>query len=140
SPRQRAELAPVRGKLADGSGFEIIDFEISQTPEQFMGGAGLYGTAGDYLKFLQMLLNEGNAAHGRVLKPETVALMFENHIGDIEFPEMRTVLPALSVDVRLFPGVTKKWSLCGLTNLEDMPGHRRAGSQFWGGLASSYFW
>ena len=139
SPRQRAELVPVRGKRA-GGGFDTLDFEISQTPEQYMGGAGLYASTGDYLKFLQMFLNRGMGANGRVLKPETVELMFSNHIGEIEIPVMKTVLPALSVDVHLLPGERKKWSLCGLTNLDDIPGRRRAGSQFWGGLGCSYFW
>jgi methyl acetate hydrolase len=32
SPRQRAELVPVRGKRA-GGGFDTFDFEIAQTPE-----------------------------------------------------------------------------------------------------------
>ncbi len=139
SPKMREELVPVRGKRAEG-GFNVLDFEISQTPEQYMGGAGLYASAGDYLKFLQMFLNGGIGPNGRVLKPETVARMFRNHIGDIEIPVMKTVLPALSVDVHLLPGQRKKWSLMGLTNLDDIPGRRRAGSQFWGGLGCSYFW
>jgi len=139
SPRQRAELVPVRGKRA-GGGFETLQFEISQTPEQYMGGAGLYASTGDYLKLLQMFLNHGMGVNGRVLKPETVELMFRNHIGDIEIPVMKTVLPALSADVRLLPGQRKKWSLCGLTNLDDIPGRRRAGSQSWAGLGCSYFW
>lgn len=139
SPRQREELVPVRSK--DGVGrYRVLDFEISQTPEQYMGGAGLYASAGDYLKFLQMLLNRGDAANGRVLKPETVELMFRNHIGDIEIPDMLTVLPALSADVHLLPGIQKKWSLCALTNMTDIPGRRSAGSQFWAGLGCSYFW
>ena len=139
SPRQRERIVPVRGKKGTAE-FEVIDFEISQTPEQYMGGAGLYSTAGDYMKFLQMLLNRGEAPNGRVLRPETVELMFQNHIGEIELPIMKTSLPDLSVDVDLLPGVPKKWSLCALTNLADLPGRRSAGSQFWGGLACSYFW
>lgn len=139
SPMMREELVPVRGKR-EGGGFDTLDFEISQTPEQYMGGAGLYASTGDYLKFLQMLLNRGQGANGRVLKPETVDLMRRNHIGEIEIPLMKTVLPALSVDVSLLPGRRRKWSLMGLTNLDDIPGRRRAGSQFWGGLGCSYFW
>ncbi len=49
--------------------FRTLDFEISQTPEQYMGGAGLYASAGDYLKFLQMLLNRGAGTHGRCSSP-----------------------------------------------------------------------
>lgn len=139
SPKMREELVPVRGKR-EGGAFDTLDFEISQTPEQYMGGAGLYGSTEDYLKFLQMFLNGGMGANGRVLKPETVGLMFQNHIGDIDIPVMKTVLPALSVDVHLLPGQRKKWGLAGLVNLDDIPGRRRANSMFWGGLGSTYFW
>lgn len=139
SPRQRERLVPVRGKAGRGD-FSVLDFQISQEPEQYMGGAGLYGTAGDYLKFLQMFLNRGAGKNGRVLKPETVELMYRNHIGDIELPVMKTVIPAVSADVDLWPGTRKKWSLCALTNLDGLPGRRSAGSQFWAGLGCSYFW
>jgi methyl acetate hydrolase len=138
-PRQLAELVPVRGKRRRGD-IKVLDFQISQTPEMYMAGAGLYGTAGDYFKFLQMLLNKGAARNGRVLKPETVALMFRNHIGDITLPTLKTVIPAVSADLVLDNPAGSKWSLCAHTNLVDIPGRRRAGSQFWAGLGSSYFW
>lgn len=138
-PRQLAQEVPVRGKVKRGE-INVLEFKISQEPEMYMAGAGLYGTAGDYFRFLRMLLNKGDAPNGRVLKPETVALMFRNHIGDIKLPVMRTVIPPVSADLDLDQPHGNKWSLCGLTNMVDMPGRRRAGSQFWGGLGSSYFW
>ena len=50
-----------------------------------MGGGGLYSTAGDYLKFVRMMLNQGKSDGGQaVLKPETVALMSKNAMGDFE--------------------------------------------------------
>ncbi|MDB5579706.1 MAG: serine hydrolase [Bradyrhizobium sp.] len=45
------------------------------------GGAGLASTAGDYARFLQMLLNRGTLDGRRYLKPETVALMTSDQIG-----------------------------------------------------------
>ena len=44
------------------------------------GGGGLLSTAGDYLRFAQMLLNGGELDGHRVLKRETVALMMQNHL------------------------------------------------------------
>ena len=38
-----------------------MELEIPQEPEFEMGGGGLYGTAGDYLKFVRMILNQGKA-------------------------------------------------------------------------------
>jgi CubicO group peptidase (beta-lactamase class C family) len=45
------------------------------------GGAGLVSTAGDYARFLQMLLNGGELDGKRYLKPKTVALMTSDQIG-----------------------------------------------------------
>src|SRR5215470_2615628 len=57
------------GKLAP------LPFELEQNPEFHMGGGGLYGTAGDYIKFCQMILNKGTGNGNQVLKPETIAIM-----------------------------------------------------------------
>jgi CubicO group peptidase (beta-lactamase class C family) len=45
------------------------------------GGAGMSGTIGDYARFLQMLLNEGELDGARVLKAETVRQMTQNATG-----------------------------------------------------------
>ena len=46
----------------------------------FSGGGGLVGTAIDYLRFAQMLLNDGEIDGVRILKADTVALMSRNHL------------------------------------------------------------
>lgn len=139
SPERRARLVPVHRRDRDG-GWVHTGFAMEQAPEFFSGGAGLYGTVGDYVRFLRMLLNDGAAAGGRVLKPETVDLLFANHTGSREWPGMKTAVSALSNDVDFLPGQPKRWSLGFLRNEEDVPGRRRAGSGFWAGLANSYFW
>lgn len=45
------------------------------------GGAGMVSTAGDYTRFLQMLLNRGQLDGVRILAPHTVALMTADHLG-----------------------------------------------------------
>ena len=49
----------------------------------FSGGAGLSSTIDDYAVFLQMLLNNGTYNGRRLLKPATVALITQNHIGEL---------------------------------------------------------
>lgn len=44
----------------------------------FSGGAGLLSTAGDYARFLQMLLDGGALGGVRILGPRTIALMTTN--------------------------------------------------------------
>jgi len=46
------------------------------------GGGGLISTAGDYLRFAQMLENGGSLEGKRILSPVTVALMGSNHVPD----------------------------------------------------------
>jgi CubicO group peptidase (beta-lactamase class C family) len=45
------------------------------------GGAGMDGTAGDYARFAEMLLEGGSLDGKGYLKPETVASMTSDHIG-----------------------------------------------------------
>jgi CubicO group peptidase (beta-lactamase class C family) len=41
------------------------------------------GSTHDYARFCQMMLNKGEIGGKRILKPETVKLMTENHIGGL---------------------------------------------------------
>ena len=106
----------------------------------FLGGGGLYGTASDYMRFLSMLLRGGTLDGARILRPETVAAMGQNQIGDVLVGKLTAALPALSNDVELYPGMPKKWGLSFLINTQDVPGRRRAGSLAWAGLRNTYFW
>ena len=49
----------------------------------FSGSGGLVSTARDYLRFQQMILNEGQLNGVRILAPSTVSLMLENHTGNL---------------------------------------------------------
>lgn len=50
------------------------------------GGAasGLFSTLHDMTRFTQMLANRGDLGGRRVLKPETVDFMMQNHVGDMK--------------------------------------------------------
>ena len=54
---QRKRLVGMHARTPDG--LVPIPFELEQNPEFHMGGGGLYGTAADYIKFTQMILNKG---------------------------------------------------------------------------------
>src|SRR5215204_4773486 len=141
-PDQRTRLVSVHARKPDGS-LEPIEFGVPQDPEFFMGGGGLYGTARDYLAFLQMLMNGGKFNEVQVLRPETVALMSKNHIGDLNVGILKTTAPDASRDVDLpgmFPGQDLKWGLSFLINNKQGPAGRSAGSLSWAGLANTYFW
>jgi methyl acetate hydrolase len=139
SPEQRERQASVHQRQGDGS-LAPQPLETPFTPEFYAGGGGLYSTAPDYLIFLQMLLNQGSHNGARILKPETVALMGQNHIGDLEAGILKTQLPMRSNDVDLFPGISLKWGLAYMINVQPGPNGRSAGSLTWAGLYNTYFW
>ena len=139
SAAQRARLSGVHQRGADGA-LAPIPFELPQEPEFFMGGGGLYSTAGDYLAFAQAIMRGGAAGGARILRPETVDLMARSHIGNLTIGTFKTANAGLSADVDLFPGQRKGWGLSFLINEETAPTGRSAGSLAWAGLANTYFW
>jgi methyl acetate hydrolase len=137
---RRARLTAMHARRENGA-LGPIPFEIPQEPEFEMGGGGLYGTAADYLAFARLFLDEGRAADGRrVLKPETVRLMLQNAIGDLNVRLLKTAAPAYSNDAEFFPGMVKKWGLGFMISTGRVPGGRSAGSLAWAGLGNTYFW
>jgi len=87
-----------------------------------------------------MLLHGGSFEGARLLRPETVALMGENHIGGLPAGILKTCAPELSNDVDFFPGAKLRWGLGYMLNMEPGPNGRSAGTVSWAGLANSYYW
>ena len=75
-----------------------------------------------------------------MLKPETVALMGQNAIGNLNVVTLKTALPAVSYDADFFPGMVQKWGLTFDINTEPGPNGRSAGSLCWAGAFNTYFW
>lgn len=135
---QRLRLAGRHARTPDG-GLAEAPAEPADA-EYVSGGGGCYATGRDYLAFLQMLLNGGRTGTVAVLRPETVALMAQNHIGALTVGPLITTNPARSADIDFFPGITKQWGLSFLINTEDVPGGRGAGSLAWAGIENTHFW
>jgi methyl acetate hydrolase len=138
-PSQRQRLVAMHGREPDGS-LAPIPFELEQDPEFHMGGGGLYGTAGDYIKFTRMILNKGRGNGHQVLKPETVAMMGQNQIGELTMTRMTSAVAFATNDVDLYPDMVKKWGLSFLITTETTPEGRSPGSLAWAGLANTYYW
>src|ERR1700710_1683668 len=139
SEAQRQRLVAMHARGPDGA-LAPIPFELEQEPEFHMGGGGLYGAAADYIKFTRMILNKGQGNGNQVLKPETVATMSQNHIGDLTMGKMTSAVAFATNDVDLYPGMDKKWGLSFMINTAKTPEGRSAGSLAWAGLANTYYW
>jgi methyl acetate hydrolase len=138
SPEMRSRLAGTHLRGPDGK-LAPFAFELPQEPEFEMGGGGLYGTVGDYLRFVRMILNGGQLDGERVLKPETVASLSLNHMGNCRVGLLKAAIP-LTNDAEFFPGVQKSWSLAFQINHEPVFTGRPAGGLMWAGLANSFYW
>ena len=107
----------------------IIDFGKPQT--FFAGGHGLVSTAGDYLRFAQMLANGGELEGARILGPRTVEYMTSNHV-NAQIDKGPTFLPG--------PGYG--FGLGFATRIDrgqsEWPGS--PGDFYWAGYAGTYFW
>ena len=110
-------------------------------PKSFNGGGGLYSTAADYIRFMQMILNHGMGPNNaRILEAKTVDSMQVNQIGALTAGKMKTCRPNLSSDVDMQPGHAEKWGLGFLINTTPYAGGRSAGSLAWAGLYNTFYW
>jgi CubicO group peptidase (beta-lactamase class C family) len=139
SSAQKRRVATTYSRQPGGS-LTAMPFEMPQRPEFFSGGGGLFGTPRDYMAFLQMLLRDGTFRGARILKPQTVALMRQNQIGDLNVNPLKTSALAWSNDADLFPGMAQKWGLSFDINTQPGPHGRSAGSISWAGLLNCYYW
>jgi CubicO group peptidase (beta-lactamase class C family) len=85
--------------------------KLTKKPTLFMGGQGLCTSTKDYECFCRMMMNRGELDGVRVLKAETVDLMFQNH---------------------LKPELGQKYGLGGVVDGE--------GHYAWGGANGTQFW
>ncbi len=140
----RSDKAHRRASLLSkaGDGFVPLSLEIGggEAAEFQSGGGGLYSTAHDYMRFMRMILNRGTLDNAAILKAETVALMSCNQIGSIRAGRMESVVPQLSEDFDMFPGMQSEWGLGFLINPDKGPNGRTAGSLTWAGITNCYYW
>jgi len=137
---QRSRMVGVHQRIEDGS-IRPVDFEHPRiSGATYTGGGGMFGSVEDYGRFMRMLLNNGSLDGIQILKPQTIDLMCQNHIGDLVMTGLPSTRPELTNAFDFFPEVTKKWGISFMINEQDLAGRRRAGSLSWAGLRNSYFW
>jgi methyl acetate hydrolase len=114
---------------------------VPPRPAAFNGGGGLYSTCADYVRFMQMVLRNGQTHSGeRVLRPATVRQMSTNQIGNLVAGRLKTQRLAVTRDVDLHPGAADRWGLGFLINEKPYPDGRSAGSLAWAGVFNTFYW
>jgi methyl acetate hydrolase len=140
SPQQRQREASVHRREPDLSLLAQPMERLQPDRKSFSGGGGIYSTAADYLTLIRMLMRGGSLDGVRILRPDTVALMGSNQIGDIEAGVLKTTVPATSNDVDFFHGVSLRWGFGHMINMQAVAERRSAGSLTWAGLFNTYYW
>jgi CubicO group peptidase (beta-lactamase class C family) len=119
------------------SGFnERIDvsatYPASKSVAFARGGHGLFSTSWDYLRFSQMLLNQGELAGVRILANKTVKLMHMNYLPTDLLPYGVADPPAYGYGFGLGSRV--------LMNVAESEKLGSVGEYGWGGAAKTYYW
>ena len=135
---KQARLVAVHHRDAAGT----IVKDATQPPATVnpIGGGGLSSTASDYIRFVRMILNDGELDGVRILKADTIEAMARNQIGAIGVPALKTALPQRSDDFSFIADGRDKWGLGFLITVDQVAGKRSAGSLSWGGIYNTYFW
>lgn len=132
----KARLPTLYTPVAPGGSAPRIEVDTSWLGKDYgdrvFGGLSLSSTAGDYLRFAQMLLNKGELDGVRILSPKTVELMSTNHLG-----ESALTIPSGVISL----GVGRGYGL-GVSVMMDPARYGNLGSagEFgWSGAASTHF-
>ena len=108
-----------------------------ERPSMLSGGGGLYGTAADYMRFCQMILNGGALDGERVIGRHTLDYMGKNHLpGNVDLEAIGRPLFAESAFVGVGFGL-------GFSVVIDAAASKvpsTTGEMAWGGAASTAFW
>jgi len=114
--------------------------KLPAPPKAYSGGGGLYSTPGDYVRFMQMILNHGRAGKEQILEAKTVDMMATNQIGELGAGRLKSYMPERTADVDLHPGAVDKWGLGFLINTKAYDNGRSAGSLAWAGIDNTFYW
>ncbi len=110
---------------------------LDERPAMISGGGGLTGTAADYLRFAQMLLNKGELDGVRLLGSRTVEFMTRNHLpGGVDLEQFGQS----TFSETQFDGVGFGLGFSVVLDPVANEVLSSAGEFAWGGAASTAFW
>jgi Beta-lactamase len=115
--------------------------KLPAPPQFFRGSQGLYSTAGDYTRFMQMILRNGRGGgYQQILRPDTVRMMATNQIGKLSAGKMKLIGAGRPPEAHFHPGFVDGFGLGFLINATAYEGGRSAGSLAWAGGYNTFYW
>jgi CubicO group peptidase (beta-lactamase class C family) len=138
-PEKQSRVVPTFVRAPDGT--------LTQQPPQpaakvtfFSGGGGLFSTAPDYLRLVRAVLAGGQLDKGRILSPESVALMGRNQIGDLAVRPLPSLIPQFATSNAVLPGTRDKFGLGFALNSKAGGMPRGLNTMAWAGIYNTFFW
>jgi CubicO group peptidase (beta-lactamase class C family) len=131
-----SRLATVYQGGAQGLTAMPNDPNVSKAPGFPSGGGGLYSTAGDYLRFAQMLANDGELSGVRILAPSSVELMTSNHVPPAVKDAQKFGIGAY----RMQPGFGFGFDVAIYEEPAKLGTTAGKGTYLWDGIAGTWFW
>jgi CubicO group peptidase (beta-lactamase class C family) len=107
------------------------------------GDGGLNSTAIDYIKFLQMMLDNGNWQGKSLLSKSTIQSMTSNQIGNVVVETQPAALPNLTRPFPVGPSAGRDKFGFGFeitASNKENPNLRSPGSYTWAGIYNTHFW
>ena len=110
-------------------------------PASVRGDGGLYSTAADYGRFVQMLLNGGRLGDTRLAQAASVRDMGRSHTGSVHARLQKSTNPNLSKDFPVGAGADG-WGLGFQVAAASTtrPSFRQPGAYTWAGIFNTHFW
>ncbi|HEX5000355.1 MAG TPA: serine hydrolase domain-containing protein [Terriglobia bacterium] len=122
------------GKLVEEPNPEKVQWGVA-------GDGGLNSTAADYIRFLQMFLNDGKTGAVTMLRPASIQAMASNQIGDVIVRQQVTTDPSWSRSFPIGAGRDKfGFGFQIATSNKENPNLRAPGSYTWVGIFNTHFW
>ena len=132
-------LVPLGLRDDDGNLSDVSELMPTVTDGPYLGGGGLYSNVGDYMKFMRMVLRNGQGPDREILRDDMVRDMFVNQIGDMQVGYMPSQNPMLAKSHGWFEGNSMKWGYGLIVNETEVAGRRSAGAGAWSGLYNTFF-
>ena len=132
-------LVPLSLRDDDGNLSDVSELMPNVTDGPYLGGGGLYSNVGDYMKFMRMVLQNGQGPDSEILPSGMVRDMFANQIGDMQVGYMPSQNPMLAKSHAWFEGTSMKWGYGFMVNETEVDGRRSAGAGAWSGLYNTFF-
>jgi CubicO group peptidase (beta-lactamase class C family) len=123
----------------DGLDESEMNLARPQNSRWLSGGGGLFSTAADVYRLMQMLLNGGQLGETRILSPKTIALMTADHLPpNVAYGPYIDALQMTAPTPEMGQGFGLGFAVRTAQGRNPLPGS--LGEYYWAGVSGTYAW